>query len=103
MSRRNSLNVAVGSLSVSMVQLPPGHTLSQPVGVQPTAAVAARFTTVPSAYDSLQSPGQLMPGPLTLPCPSTPTLRLCIVAGTLGFGSTTTSHVCGRDVPPAFV
>ena len=39
----------------------------QLLSIQPEAGLALSSTLVPKVYDSLQSPWQLMPGPVTVP------------------------------------
>ncbi len=58
-------------LAAVPLQSPP-----QPVKLMPAPGVATRPTLVPAGYCSLQSPGQSMPLPVTLPVPSTTTVRV---------------------------
>jgi hypothetical protein len=50
----------------------PVHAPCQPVNSAPEPAVAVSVTLVPGGYPSLQSPGQSIPGPDTLPLPLPP-------------------------------
>lgn len=52
-------------------QLPP-----QPEKVEPAAGVAVRFTTVPLVNVWVQSPGQLIPVPVTEPLPAAETVSV---------------------------
>src|SRR4051812_49610561 len=54
---------------VSAQEPVPEQSPLQPAKVEPEAALALRVTAVPSAYVSVQSPGQLMPVPVIVPEP----------------------------------
>jgi hypothetical protein len=54
----------------------PEQSPCQPLNTAPAPADAVNVTDALESYDSLQSPGQLIPGPETLPLPVTDTVNV---------------------------
>ena len=71
--------IAKRPVVIEVVQPPvPRHARVQPSNFPLLAGVAVRLTFVPSEKNSVQSPGQAIPGPVTLPGPLTETVSFLV-------------------------